>query len=113
MDATPVPVSFLEEAANSCSAHSLNNDPKKSTGKVLTWNRRYWVCTGTVSQYLKYREADLREVVPEDSYTGPPPSKHNYTGMRFRHGKDFWVITEHKVTLVPNGKPVEMQLPLF
>jgi hypothetical protein len=109
----PVPVSFLEKTANSCSAHTLNNDPKISTGKVLLWNRKYWVCTNTVSQYLEYLEADLREVVPEGSYTGPPPSKHNYTGMRFRHVKARWVITGHQVTLVPNGEPEEMQLALF
>jgi len=109
----PVPVSFLEEAAKCCSAQTLNDDRKKSTGKTLLWKGKFWTCTATISQYLEYLEVDLREVVPADRYTGPPPSKHNYTGMRFRQDKTWWTITGNKVTLIPNGEPEEKQLYLF
>jgi len=105
-----VPYSFLEECAenNSC-GHLSMEAPARSHGKLIQFREKLWVCVGSVSQHMRYLEADLRECVPEDQYKGKPnnPQKsghHYYTGGRFRANGKGYVMTNLEITLRSNGK---------
>lgn len=113
-----VPRSFLESANDAYSGHLLNvHHPAKSSGKVIQWRQKSWTCTGVLHSN-GVAEVDLREVVPEDQYTGPPndPKARGpdyYTGGRFTCKGKTWVLTNHRVTLVPDGTSELKQLNLF
>ncbi len=109
---------FLERCAGQNSCSTLNmHEPAKSTGKVISWNRRTWICFGSVSRGHKTLEAMLCEVVPEEVYKGPPNNPKSghffYTGGRFRARGRVWVMTDKEITLVPSDETEIRQLKLF
>jgi len=103
-----VPYSFLEECAEKNSCMHLNMDePARSTGKLIQFREKLWVCVGSTSQHMRYLEADLRECVPEAQYKGrsnnPLKSGHHYyTGGRFRANGKIYVMTNLEITLRSN-----------
>jgi len=109
-----VPYEFLEDCARKNACASLDMDkPARSTGQVIAWKHHHWVCVGSTSQYLKYLEADLRQVVPEEEYHGPPNDPevcgfHYYTGGRLRSTgalkNQIWVMTDKEITIIPSLK---------
>ena len=105
-----VPYPVLEEFAEKNSCMHLNmEEPARSTGKLIQFRERLWVCVGSVSQYAYYLEADLRECVPEGQYKGrsndPRKSGHHYyTGGRFRANGKVYVMTNLEFTLRSNRK---------
>ena len=118
-----VPYSLLERAEKHSSTASLDiSNPAKSKGKVFSWNGKNWTCTGTIGQYLRLLQVDIREVVPADQYAGPPndPSARGsdfYLGGKFTCNGQAWVMTSNIVILKPaeNSGPTQQpeQLSLF
>lgn len=120
MDAVEVkvPLSLVLRAVDCCSAGLIDTDePRKSKGKIFSWDGRAWTCVATCSQYNIWHWAKIIEVVPERLYKGRAHRRgeRGYTGARFRCAGQVWVITDNKVTLAPNDEKPETatQISLF
>ena len=114
-----VSADFLESVAKKNCCSTLNMEkPARSKGQVIAWRGRMWVCTGSVSSHHKTIEADLREVVLEENYHGPPnnPKARGipyYTGGSLRCLGKTWVMTGFEIQLVPSSEEQPAQLSLL
>lgn len=114
----PVPLDFLEKVADQNCCSTLNmHEPHKSRGKVIVWRGKTWACTG--SAYKNgCTEADLREVLPEQDYRGPPNNPKvsgpgYYNGGRFTCRGKAWVMTRLEIRLIPATQSQPAQLSFF
>lgn len=117
-DEIKVPLSLVLRAVDCYSAMLIDSDePRKSRGKVFTWNGKAWTCVATLSKGVLWHYAEIIEVVLAELYKGPAYQRgsREYTGVSFRSGGQVWVITDNKVKLVPSQEQVQTvnQLSLF
>lgn len=105
------PYDLIEKFGEMYSGQSLDmEDHNKSRGRVITYLKRFWVCTGSVSRGNKKLKVFLHECVPLGQWKGEfnKPNHYDddnydyYKGGRLRsQNGEWWVMTGYEINLVP------------
>jgi len=96
--------SFLDHCMERYAGMSLS---EKHTAQVIKWAGRTWVCVSGVSSGVRGNfEAHLYECVLEQEYKGPAydPESHSYTGELFTSRGTAYIMTDRRITLIPDAK---------
>jgi hypothetical protein len=115
-----VPYKLMLEFAEISASSSLNMwDYAQSKATVKQWRNKLWICTGSLSQYLKYKEVYLHEVVPWSMYKNHKPGQGNhksgetyYDGGKFYFRREPYAILPHVVELIETDEEEQQESQL-